>query len=666
MSAPSPPSAELDPFALLTETEGRFRMLIAAALVLAWGTAASFAPELVISDRDLELTPEEREVAQKAVAGGIASLSAKELDAFLDSGAGGRSAELLGRWLARMGVSVLAVLAAAGAAWLLYRTHPRWRGLRRRVRLLTPDMAPGPVQELRRLVARTGLPQGLTLGHLPGRSFDGLTFGPPGRETVVLTCPPDLLEPAWDELMRPVAYHELGHVANDDVRNQEASLALWAVIGALLLALTVVSVTRGSPEALPETTGLLGHAGGAGAGADLARNAVFLGMVWWIWAGLLRARELYADARVVTWGRKDALLRRLRLPERRSDRHRLSRVVTALAETRPWLGRALDALREVGLYHHPTNATRIRAVRDPRSLFRASPGLAFLTGLLLTTVVARGEVVALDLTLLARSTGTFLALLFGSWGMLLVAAVLLGGLSVLAYLVTGALGVQVQRHAVADLALGRRSDWGYLRLGKTAASFAVGVEAGLLLTPASCLLAPVQPLYVLAWLGGFIALTWLWLVHVHAMSRFLLGSALGAETPRRRQTWLVRGSALLLAVLYSPAIAARLTLHRAGDLASGQAAPANGGDPGEAFVYAYVLTTIVVMVAALAFYSLAGLGSTVVAGLRLARDHPACPTCGEALAPGLVVGRRCDGCRAPLAPWLLRQPKDPSTPEEAT
>ncbi|MFP3939284.1 MAG: hypothetical protein ACLF0P_03160 [Thermoanaerobaculia bacterium] len=658
MPDPSLPYTELDPFALPTETDGRFRMLVAAALVLAWGTAAAVAPGLVISDRDLEPSPEEREIAERAMAGGITSLSAAELGAVVETGTGGRSAELLGRWLARMGASILLVLTTAGGAWLLYRTHPRWRGLHRRVGPLTPETAPGPVRELRRLIDREGLPRGVTLGHLPGRSFDGLTFGPPGRETVALTCPRDLLEPAWEELMRPVAYHELGHVANGDVRNQEASLALWIVVGALLLPLTVYSLTRSSPEALPETTGLLGHAAGAGAGADLVRDAVFLGVIWWIWAGLLRVRELYADARVVAWGRKESLLRRLRLPDGRSG-SRPFRVLAGLAESRPWLGRALDAIREVGLYHHPTNARRARAVRDPRPLFRVSYGLAFLTGLLLTTVVARGELAAFDLVLMARAAGTFLALLFGSWGILLVAGVLLGGLSLLAYLVTGALGVQVQRQAVADLAAGRRSDWGYLRLGRPAASFALGVEAGLLLTPASFLLAPVPAVYVLAWLAGFAALTWSWLAYVHAMSRFFLGSALGAQVPRRRQVWLGRISAVLLAVLYSPALAVRLTLHRSGDLAPGHAAGVSGGDSVEAFVYTYVLTTIVVMVAALAIYSLAGLASTLFAAFRLARGRPACPTCGEAPAPRLVVGRRCDGCRASLAPWLLREPVEP-------
>lgn len=660
--------AALDPFALPTETEGRYRMLIAAALVLVWGAASYATPGLVLQPHERVASPEHRAIQDKVVEGGFQSLTAEELRTISEFETIRPYALTLGKWLARMGISMLLVLLTVAGAVAIYRLHPRWRGLLRRVTPLDADEAPQAVGELRRLISRAGLPREITLAHAPGR-FGGLAFGTRGRQTLALCCPPDLLGAAWNRVMRPVAYHELGHIANDDIRNQEISRGIW--IAALLL-LTIIGVVAAILSPGPHSTlesaeaGVESAAPGHTFRSSAVRHLPFFVAVGWLWTGLVRIREHYADLRVVTWGERSSLLRRLR----------------ATSTVRSWwegvpgpAGRIAIRLGIVGLFErfrehgwsfHPTPEERAAVVEDPQPLFRVSNGLAFLTGLLLTTVLAPMGLLFDDLTLVARSLMSLFYLIVGPLAVVAMVAVGLGAMIGLAHLVTGALGIQVQREAVARLAVAPDGSWGYARQGRVALLFALGLELGLLWTPASFLFSRVSPLHVAAWLAAFTALTWMWLAYVGAMSRFLLASHAGAEPPRRRQalvTWL---SAFLLAVLYSPALAARVTLHRLDDpevLASlGRVSP----DPSEAFVYVFVMTSLVLLALGLLVYALVGLGSMALVSIWLLRRRQACSACGTPVAARLVAGRRCDSCGRPLARWLLLETRQPQWTGEAT
>lgn len=646
--------AALDPFALPTETHGRYRMLVAAALVLAWSAARYATPGLVLTPADRVAAPEHEVLMEKVLDAGLESLSPEELQTIASFETVRPYARVLARWLARIAVSVLLVGATVMGAAVLYHLHPRWRGLLRRVRPLDADEAPRIVDELRRLIGQTSLPQGITLAQMLGR-FGGLAFGPRGRETLVLCCPPDLLDPAWDRMMRPVAYHELGHIANGDIRNQEISRGIWIATLVLLAAVGLVAVLSSGAEAALEPSGqvpgtLVAAHSLAGAAA---RYLPLLCAVGWLWIGLVRAREHYADLRVVAWGERASLLRRLRIAATRNAAWQRLREPARLLAHWPKAERAIEWLQGHGWSFHPTPARRAAVVEDPSPLFRVSSGLAFLTGLLLTTVLAPMGLLFDDLTLVARSLMSLFFLIMGRLAVLAMLAVGLAAMMALAHLVAGTLGIQIQREAVARLAVEPNGPWGYARHGRVALLFALGVEVGLLLTPASFLFAPVPPLYVVAWLAAFTALTWMWLAYVGAMARFLLASQAGVEPPHRRQilvTWL---SAFLLAALYSPALAARVTLHNVGDpemLASlGRISP----DPSEAFISTFVMTSIALLALALLVYALVGLGSMVAVAVWLARRRQKCSACGAPIASRLVAGYRCDACGSPLARWLL-------------
>lgn len=630
----------LDPFALPTETRGRYRILIAAALIVAWGSAVFVTPGLAERPERLVLDPEHQALYEKILEQGLSSLTMDEWRLAADPNRVRPYAVAIGIWLGRMAVSTALVLASVGAAVAFYRLHPRWRGLARHAVPLTEDEAPRIVGEVRRLIDHAGLPGTIRLARLPGGA-GGLAFGTQGRETLALCCPPDLLEVAWDRLLRPVAYHELGHIANRDIRYQEASRGIWLAM-VLVLAIAAPLGRSLAPAATAPPMPWL----------EVVRHVPFLLAIAWFWVGLVRVREYYADLRVAAWGERASLRRRLAVgmtPQPEPRARRRSRLTAAL----PALLRLRERLRDHGWSFHPTPAHRLSILEDPGPIFRVSSGLAFLTGLLVTAVLAPLGLLAQDLTLVARSLITLIFPVAAPLALLSLVAVGLGGILGLAYLVAGALGVQVQREAVARLAVGPSSVWGYAHQGWVALLFALGLEVGLLSTSSSFLLAPVSPLYVLAWVAAFTALTWMWLAYVTALSRFLLGSQAGTEPPRARQALVSGLSIFLLAVLYSPALAARVSLYKVGDPDVMASLGRLSEDPSEAFVIVFVMSCLVLLAASLFVFALVGLGSTVFVAVWIRRRRQSCSACGAPIAARLVAGRRCESCGAPLAPWLL-------------
>jgi len=634
---------DLDPFALPTETRGRYLMLIAAMVALAWGSAGVMAPGLVPTADDFRAAQTSGEELLEVVeAQGIAYLSPELLHELIDSEAAAPSFRVLAKWGGRIALSLLLVLTMLGGAAVLYRLHPRWRGLAGKARPLAPAESPRIVAEIQRLIQRARLSPTIALAHISGRTFSGLAFGTSGREVLALVYPTGFLEDAWAETLRPIAYHELGHLANGDIHNQERARAMWIMAGLLVAVLVTLTGVRVVVQ------------GGDTSTLQLAtRHLSFVAVLWWIWAGLVRAREHYADWRVVTWGSEQALRRSLGLPpSHRPWWLRLRRIRKAIGRW-PSLERMSTALRAFGWYHHPSHERRVAILDDPRPLYRVSSELAFLTGLLLTTIVANGEALFDDMVLIARSAATATFLIAQPLAPLALLAVGLGGLTLLAYPLTSTLGVQVQREAVADLVIEPDGPWGYLRQSRTAFLFALGLEAGLLVTPASLILAPVSPLYILSWLAGFTVLTWLWLIYVRAMSRFVLGATDGSSPPRKRQRALTWLSTFLLAILYSPALTLRITLHSVGDPELLKTLDRGSMAPEQAFVVVFVMSSIVLLALALLVYVLLGLASTTVAAASFSMRRPSCPTCGSPATPRLPLGRTCPSCGSPLSSWIL-------------
>lgn len=628
---PKPPF-ELDPFALPQETRARFHMFIAAAVMLAWSLGGAWIEVPNIYNLPWNVTPELQEQIDRTRA--TNDLASTDLNVVFrelrTSGAVQQWKNLIVRQLGRLALSVVIVAVAALLAFGLYRLHP-WL-LSRRYHT-TPLKDAAIDEEVRRLSVIAGIqPPQVVLK--PG-FLDGLAFGLKGREVLALGGQRSLLARRWNPFQRAVTLHELAHILNGDIRTRVLSSSIWTALtlvlalvggGALLTSLTLSGSARLPVfPLLVETTGEGRHAA-----VVAAQSVVLLLTVLALWSELIRAREFYADARVATWGARDTLLATLRLPDARRGR---------------WLWRRL----------HPPHHVRVDHLENPLRLFRTSRRLAFLTGLLLTLLGAQMTPLSTDLTFMVVMIASGLIFFIGPVVMLPLPLLIFAGLCLLAYFVTCALGIQVRRETVAELTTSPHHQWGYLRLLRTAFFFALGLETGLFLSPFNPFSFWQGALWNAAWLALLTALVWIWLVYLKAANRFLLGTAL--KSPRVVGRLITGSSTVLLAALLGSALMFRLTIE-AGynfDHISQLALP--GTNPVEFFVFMFVITSIFLLVASLAFCVILGCCMALFATYRLLRQRR-CTTCAELMPRLLLIGRRCRACQAPCVSWpYLGEPR---------
>ncbi len=654
------PPFELDPFALPAETKGRFRMLIAAAAVFAWSLAAWLIHVPNLYTRTSPTEDKVHEIVERfRQSGDPATVNIEDLRTIYRS----KSAQEVRRRVVYQAARILVSCAMFAffilGTWLVYARHP---ALERRRHDMRPLTEPAAVDEVRRLAEQAGLSSELRLEYKPGM-LDGVAFGRRGREVLALAGNRRLLASPWTDEQRAVALHEIGHVVNDDVRTREVARAGWIVLPALAAitgaVLTLVSLADGELrfpafQAVP----LLRDAG-TGAAAGLLRTGVktaaMFFAIWWTWAGLIRARETYADWRVVSWGFEAPLMRLLRLPEAHQPRWRRLRLWRRYRE-RPWWRKACAFWDRYGWRRHPSNAARRQMLGDPTALFKTGPDLAFLTGLLLTLVAGQLTPLATDLTFLAALLAAPLFFLVGPLALLVHVGIAMAVMLGVTYLVAGALGVQVQRQAIADLATRPHHEWGYFRLGRTALFFAVGLEAGLFVSPFGPFTMSRAPLWVVAWLFGLAFLIWIWLLYLRAASRLFLGAQTRASAAKWTQRTLTGISTFLLAVLLWPALALRLTIEVAHQEALLAAMTPTYSDPQEHFVAVFVMSSLVLFSISFGFYILVAGSSVLGAGVWHGLRGVRCSRCAAQTTFRLVVGRKCSRCGESLATWPFLDP----------
>jgi len=526
------------------------------------------------------------------------------------------------------------LLLGLGLAGALYATHPRRRLRRFGGRPLTPEEAPRLFAFLADLVHRSGLRSGFTLCCKPGGfSFDGQSFGFKGRETLALAMDPRLLGGEVSDPVKAISLHELAHLTNRDAQDRERGLAVWTVLWTSCLLLVALALP-GRPRlsvAVPAIGGLL----------------FFLLLTHLLWRGVVRARELYADWRVVAWGHGDALRALLGLGD---GAKRDAGSSQGRWSPRGWL----DGIRRLGRVH-PSRRERLDEIESPRRLFEVSPQLAFVTGALLALLTFYGATGLLGFFFpvyyaMVRLLET--PRLLGGLGFVLLPAALLAlALLAVAHLLTRTLGSQVQRAAIAGLAAANDRTWGYLSLLRVAAFFGVGFEAGALLTP---LLNPAMAsrrtwLLVFVWELLFAAAIWLWMVFLHAGSRLLLATHSGPRPPRGLRRALTATGTVLLSLTFWPATLSRLAILSADAFAAPPPAMLQGMNPAPRGVGAdFALGTGCALILLLMLWGGAFL---LLAALRRRDRNRACPHCGRPHPHLSVVGRFCVACSRPLAPW---------------
>ena len=238
----------------------------------------------------------------------------------------------------------------AGSTWLIYRAYPRWQVWRLRLERVDPVDPPGLSAELDQLCQTAGLRQNPEFwwNPLDCRPL-ALAFGV-GRCRVALTGL--IVKQFYDdrETFRVVVLHELAHIRNGDVGLAYLTLSIWwAFLATTMLPFAAttlyVALARAQPQYVSELI------------FDAAKFGLFALCVLPARNAVLRARELYADARSFAWHR---------------DTMALAGVLDKLAPV-PRSRRLLSP--------HPAPSRRQRLIEDTDEMFRFGAWDAFGVGL---------------------------------------------------------------------------------------------------------------------------------------------------------------------------------------------------------------------------------------------------------------------------------------------
>ncbi|HLO32192.1 MAG TPA: M48 family metalloprotease [Anaerolineales bacterium] len=626
-------AAQLNPFALPTETDARFILMMISALALAF---------LLSDPLHYALDPNATSPYDHVRPAPGTDLQASEFfQAEMDYGT-----QLM---LASLSALILP-LALIGSTFLLaavlYWDHPRRIRRRRGTVPLSPQTDLRFAQELADLSAQAGLQTlpGFELGkNLVAQ--DGQAFGVGARKSLYLDAGLRVLLRKSIGSFRAIIRHELAHIVNGDIGRTYFAQSLYfaAVVITILPLAIAVSYLFLNSTYLKIADGLTP--------ADLREILIvkfpvliivllqsvgLIIVILLIRAGLLRTREVYADWRAALWGSAPSLAS---IFEAQSQ-HRQS---------------GFNPFRL-----HPSPAERLNNLKAPHLLFDIRSDMPFIVGIF-TSLILNGllpvivtSIIALPPGIIALNAGlinyahlhpgaTFNALLPLIYGLLVLTSAMTLILALLPFLILAPLaattiGLQVQRQALADLAEHRNEIGRYFRLALPAAWMGLGMIVGVLLSPAG-ILAPDT------WAGGVIAFgflivfvffIWLALVYTRFFSCRLLGSHAKSTPPLGKNRLLSALVAMLFLAIEAPLVVAFFVIAKAGVV-----------DPIQGFLILVLITVGMLILMGLTF-ALHWIVFRLYRRLRPVR----CPACGTISTEIAVLGRDCQHCGENMVPWL--------------
>ncbi len=266
--------------------------------------------------------------------------------------------------------------------------------------------------------------------------------------------------------------HELAHIYNGDVWRTYLSECLWKCLTWLLIIpilfysifqilkflILIVISHEGSVSTLLGNFYLI------------AQCSAVIGILVLFCARLLRIREYYADWQAAQWGATNALQEMLEDLSEQQEQQNEFRLVR----------------------FHPSARMRLKVLYGDSKLIRISHTTIFLAGILLAFLLSGGIEVLLGVFISAASPIADVGQTTNDFGQLLVSVIiLLVGFLILAivlflapaWLLTGILGVQIQKHAVFNWVADHRGFLSYFTLVVPAIIFTAGVELGILTVP---------------------------------------------------------------------------------------------------------------------------------------------------------------------------------------
>lgn len=599
----APTTKGLNPFALPSETDALFRLLVIAA----WMVAIMLSLVLLLA-----LNPE-------------ASFNGIIVQGTDPGQQAGFVREILPSTLS----AIVTTLVLFGLAYWLYRSYPGRIRRRKQLEPLTPDKDAAFFSAINQLVQQTGLTPAPSLE--VGIDLSGLAFDYRPHPAIALDGSPRGLRLQLrksPEAVQAIVLHEAAHIANQDVEKSYFAQALWTVVVPLtvipLLAWVLIT-------GLGSIANLAAHGQSALEPLSLmlltaAQAAVMLGIVGLVRAQLLRTRELYADARAASWGARRGLLSNLGK----------AAASGTLSRSSAWR-------------LHPTARERIAAIETPQRLFRLSWVIPFVTGFLLALVMTGLLIAYLPVALLVFEPNRWMRLELGPDQVLLwlaarvlyfaVAFVLLiGPVIFVGALVHGALGVQVRRQTVSDMVHRATGIRRYLGLVGPAMFVALGMEVGFIAIPFSPLAADnwTEVEVAIPWVLIAGAATWLWLASYRFLVLNTYKTRVGDNLAKTSDRSLALVSTVLLVTLFVPTmLASRLFFDNGQEVASGIAVGA---------------AALLVSTTAYGAFILA---AWLVFQARRASGAPRCPACGTITSYKVPIAESCEACHAQLAPWLV-------------
>lgn len=637
-----PPDAALDPFALPDETRSRFALMVLAALVLAF--TSGFALRILVLPWGT------------SPLAGMAAPTADVNDPRFFAAHRDYALGLAAGLVNMMGAGVVLAVAVAWAARAIFRRYPERL---RRQKAAQPLAADGPGGRLAALLhdlcAARGVPAPPVEVYGPLTSQHAQVYGSTEQPRLLVGRGMLLQAARRPAEVAAVLHHEVAHIANQDVSRSYLTWSLFAAAGALALAPVLLGIAGNLAASAAQrlADGQWARFWGTNvptAGFSLAQLAGAGALLVVALASFLRVRETFADWRAASWGQRATLLDILRRN-------------AAVGEERPWGFRPRL---------HPSAAERIAALEQPLRLFGLSGEVAFLAGALaglaLPPLAMFTLQAGLALSGLASGTAATLgaqgqALELALWLLWAGALVMLVGVAApflaVAYLLSGALGLEVQRQAVADAHRDRRGRQGYTPLWRPAAALVLGVQVGAALVPllpaspisvfATRAVTGADPLAVAPWSAAGVAAAWLGLACARYWSLRFLGRHLGPRPPR----WKRRLVTAYFAALAAPVLLALLV----GQWAAGLPGAGIGlDDPATGLDGALLLTGFLAATGAWTALLSAGMLALWWAALVVGAVGGDCHSCRHPLPPGASVASVCPRCGEPAGRWLLAAP----------
>jgi hypothetical protein len=432
------------------------------------------------------------------------------------------------------------------------------------------------------------------------------------------------------KLFDAIVFHELSHIASGDIWRTYLSESIWKTLTWLLVIPTLIGVffflvrklIFPDFSSIPISTTLLTV-------VFLVFQAGFaIGILAILRARLLRTREYYADWHASNWGAWDGLRQILEeLSEHEKTDHR----------TRP-------------LQFHPTAKMRLNVLDGNNELMRVSNIVVFLAGVLLGFLFVGSLEVILGTFVLVMApflqfgaaATEILPLLFSFLIVLIGSLILIMVLVVpIAWLLSGVLGVQVQKQAAHDLTDGQRGWKAYLRLAIPAFIFVFGIEAGLLGAPFSVFVPQSFQAWLLEIFVTFPVLffsSWCYLSMMRFISLRLFATQIGTKLLRSRTSYLKGISLLWLIFFFVPGF----ILSRPAFLAENEILQFFAIWCGLSIIFAPVLLLI----------------GWWLERILFERKNHKCPACRNPISGSLPVLQTCESCGTSLGAWLFKELPD--------